>query len=98
MLEKALESYKKASSFPKTRCTASRSISRVGATNLADYVKAMDMFKSVVLYGELPAAAAEKDGSAERGSLNAGPRRLRAWLRGAGLPATHGDFAKVVVQ
>ena len=70
-LEKALEAYKRAAEFPESQVYA-YALYKQGWCyfNLADYQAAKDKFKTVVLYGELAGAAAEKDG---------GKRARAAW-------------------
>lgn len=64
MLEKALENYKKAAGFPDNQVYAFALYKQGWCYfNMADYQKAMDMFKAVVLYGELAGdKGVEKDG------------------------------------
>jgi cellulose synthase operon protein C len=64
LLEKALESYKKAASFPDSQVYAFALYKQGWCYfNMANYQQAMDMFKAVILYGEYAGASAiEKDG------------------------------------
>jgi tetratricopeptide (TPR) repeat protein len=64
MLEKALDYYKKAAGFPENQVYGFALYKQGWCYfNLSDYPKAMDMWKTVVLYGEFAGAAAlEKDG------------------------------------
>jgi tetratricopeptide (TPR) repeat protein len=64
MLEKALEYYKKAAAFPESTVYGFALYKQGWCYfNLSDYPKAMDMWKTVVLYGEFAGASAlEKDG------------------------------------
>jgi TolA-binding protein len=63
-LEKALEYYKKAAAYPENQVYAFALYKQGWCYyNLGNYQKAMDMYKTVVLFGELGGAAAvEKDG------------------------------------
>jgi tetratricopeptide (TPR) repeat protein len=70
-LEKALKAYEKAASYPESAIYAF-AIYKQGWTyfNMADYEKAKDRFKAVVLYGEYAGqAAVEKDGKASKGRI-----------------------------
>ncbi len=64
LLQKALESYKNAAAYPENQVYAFALYKQGWCHfNLGDFQKAMDMFKTVVLYGELAGAqAVEKDG------------------------------------
>jgi TolA-binding protein len=64
LLEKALDSYKKAASFPESQVYAFALYKQGWCYfNMADYQKAMDMYKAVILYGEYAGASnIEKDG------------------------------------
>lgn len=60
MLEKALDSYKKAAEFPDNQVYGFALYKQGWCYfNLADYQKAMDMFKTVILYGKLAGGSAE---------------------------------------
>lgn len=64
MLEKALESYKRAAAFPENQVYAF-AIYKQGWCyyNMADYRRAMDQFKAVILFGELAQTTGAKDGT-----------------------------------
>jgi len=68
-LDKALENYKKAASFPDSQIYAFALYKQAWCYyNLSDFQRAMDQFKAVVLYGELAAtknAAKKAEGGAK---------------------------------
>ncbi len=96
-LAKALENYKKAASYVDSAVYAF-ALYKEGWCyfNLADYGKAMDLWKAVVLYGEFSGASAlEKVGGAKgKSALIREARRdfVRAYERSGGTP----DLARTV--
>lgn len=100
-LQKALEYYKLAEGFPENQVYAF-AIYKQGWCyfNLADYERAMDKFKAVVLYGQFAGAAAvEKDGGKSGKSTLIREARsdfVRAYER-SGHPAldARAEFAKL---
>ncbi|XXF80464.1 tetratricopeptide repeat protein [Myxococcaceae bacterium GXIMD 01537] len=99
-LEKALVAYKKAGEFPESQVYAFALYKQGWCHfNLSDYAKAKDMFKTVVLYGELAGAAAvEKDGA--KGGKNTLIREARAdyvrtYAREGDVLQARDDFSKV---
>jgi tetratricopeptide (TPR) repeat protein len=107
LLEKALDSYKKAAAFPDNQAYGFALYKQGWCYfNLADYDKAQDMFKAVVLYGEL-AGTAEVEGTAGTGKKKGGRAGLirearndyvRSYARGGGTPndarAKFGELTK----
>lgn len=102
-LLKALEAYKKAAEFPESQGYAF-AIYKQGWCyfNLGDYPKAKDMFKTVVLYGELAGSAAvEKDGG--KSGKNTLIREARAdyvrtYARDGDVTQARADFSKVATK
>jgi tetratricopeptide (TPR) repeat protein len=101
MLNKALEAYKRAASHPENQVYAF-ALYKEGwcLYNLSQFDKSMDMFRSVVLYGELAGAqGTEKDGGKSgKSSLIKEARKdyVRSYERiGAPLDA-RADFSKFV--
>ncbi len=100
LLEKALAYYKQAASYPENQVYGFALYKQGWCHfNLADYQKAMDLFKTVVLYGEYAGASAiEKDaGKSGKGTLVKEARNdfVRAYAR-SGTPAdAKAEFAKV---
>ncbi len=102
-LEKALGYYKLAEGFPENQVYAF-AIYKQGWCyfNMGEYERAMDKFKSVVLYGQFAGAAAvEKDGNAKKGTLIKEARvdYVRAWAR-SGRPAldARAEFGKLAAN
>lgn len=100
-LEKALEAYTRAANFPESQVYGF-SLYKQGWChfNLANYAKAKDMFKTVVLYGQYAGAAAlEKDGksSGTRNSLVKEARTdfVRAYAREGTPGDARAEFGKV---
>ena len=100
MLEKALDYYKQAASFPENQLYGFALYKQGWCYfNLANYAKAMDMFKAVVLYGEYAGAAAvERDaGKSGKATLIREARNdyVRSYAR-VGSPAdARAEFGKV---
>src|SRR5712692_8659804 len=100
LLEKALSYYKQAASSPENQAYGFALYKQGWCPfNLADYQKAMDLFKAVVLYGEYAGdSAIEKDaGKSGKGTLVKETRNdlVRAYAR-YGTPAdAKAEFAKV---
>src|SRR5262244_323329 len=100
MLEKALSYYKQAASFPENQVYAFALYKQGWCYfNLADYQRAMDMFKAVVLYGEYAGAnAVEKDaGKSGKSTLIREARNdfVRAYARHGSPQDAKAEFAKV---
>ncbi len=99
-LEKALENYKSASKYPENQVYG-YAMYKMGWCyfNMADYEKAMDQFKSVVLYAELASTEeVEGKGKSKRAGLVKEARNdyVRAYSRGGGQPSEAKDrFAKL---
>ncbi len=102
MLEKALDAYKQAASFPENQVYG-YAMYKEGWTlfNLGDCTKSMDMFKTVVLYGKLAGeAAVEKEGASSKGKASlvreARNDYVRSFARCGGSPSdARAEFAKV---
>lgn len=99
-LEKALESYKKAASFPENQVYAFALYKQGWCYfNLNEFQKSMDMFKSVVLYGEYAGAnAVEKDAGAKGKSgliKEARTDFVRAYSRVGSATDARAEFGKV---
>ncbi len=100
MLEKALDYYKKAASFPENQLYGFALYKQGWCYfNLANYPKAMDMFKAVVLYGEYAGAAAvEKDaGKSGKNTLIREARNdyVRSYARFGSPADARAEFGKV---
>jgi cellulose synthase operon protein C len=90
ILEKALDNYKNASKYPENQVYG-YALYKQGWChfNMADYEKAMDQFKSVVLYADLTSAEeVEGKGKSKRQGLVKEARNdyVRAYSRGGGTP------------
>ena len=102
MLEKALENYKKAAGYPDNSAYAFALYKQGWCHyNLQDYPRAMDQFKSVVLYSEI-AGVKEVEGEKGRPNARTGLVRearndyVRAYARGGGSPTeARADFGKL---
>jgi len=99
-LEKALDYYKQAASFPENQVYGFALYKQGWCYfNLANYQKAMDMFKAVVLYGEYAGAAAvEKDGGKSGKSTLIREARndfVRAYARFGSPQDARAEFGKV---
>lgn len=101
LLEKALENYKNASKFPENQVYG-YALYKQGWChfNMADYDKAMDQFKTVVLYAKMQGAEeVEGKGKSKRAGLVKEARNdyVRAYSRGGGTPTEAKDrFSKLV--
>ena len=100
LLEKALSYYKQAASFPENQVYAFALYKQGWCYfNLADYQRAMDMFKAVVLYGEYAGAnAVEKDaGKSGKSTLIREARNdfVRAYARHGSPQDAKAEFAKL---
>jgi tetratricopeptide (TPR) repeat protein len=100
MLEKALDYYKQAASFPENQVYGFALYKQGWCYfNLANYPKALDMFKAVVLYGEYAGAAAlEKDaGKSGKNTLIREARNdfVRAYARYGSPADARAEFSKV---
>ncbi len=104
MLEKALEAYKKAASYPENQVYGFALYKQGWCYfNLAEYQKAMDQFKAVVLYAKFAGEAAiEKDGGGGPNKSKASLARearndfVRAYARGGGSPTeARAEFGKL---
>jgi len=100
LLEKALDSYKKAASFPESQVYAFALYKQGWCYfNMADYQRAMDMYKAVILYGEYAGASAvEKDGGKSgKNSLMREARNdfVRAYARVGSAADARGTFAAI---
>jgi cellulose synthase operon protein C len=100
MLEKALDSYKKAAAYPDNQVYGFALYKQGWCYfNMTDFQKAMDMFKAVILYGEYAGAGAlEKDGG--KGGKNSLMREarndfVRAYARIGNPTDARAEFAKV---
>jgi tetratricopeptide (TPR) repeat protein len=90
VLEKALENYKSAAKYPENQVYG-YALYKQGWChfNMADYEKAMDQFKSVVLYAEIGGVEeVEGKGKSKRQGLVKEARNdyVRAYSRGGGTP------------
>ncbi|MDX2014966.1 MAG: tetratricopeptide repeat protein [Myxococcaceae bacterium] len=100
MLEKALENYKSAAKFPENQVYG-YALYKQGWCyfNMADYEKAMDQFKSVVLYADITGTEeVEGKGKSKRAGLVKEARNdyVRAYSRGGGTPNEAKDkFSKL---
>lgn len=100
MLEKALENYKNASKYPENQVYG-YALYKQGWChfNMADYEKAMDQFKTVVLYADISGAdEVEGKGKSKRQGLVKEARNdyVRAYSRGGGTPTEAKDrFSKL---
>ncbi len=100
MVEKALDYYKQAASFPENQLYGFALYKQGWCYfNLANYAKAMDMFKAVVLYGEYAGAAAvEKDaGKSGKNTLIREARNdyVRSYARFGSPADARAEFGKV---
>src|SRR5215813_13048926 len=100
MIEKALDYYKQAASFPENQLYGFALYKQGWCYfNLGNYAKAMDMFKAVVLYGEYAGAAAlEKDaGKSGKNTLIREARNdfVRAYARFGSPADARAEFGKV---
>jgi tetratricopeptide (TPR) repeat protein len=100
MLEKALDYYKQAASFPENQVYGFALYKQGWCYfNLGNNPKAMDMFKAVVLYGEYAGAAAlEKDaGKSGKNTLIREARNdfVRAYARQGSPADARAEFGKV---
>jgi len=100
MIEKALDYYKQAASFPENQLYGFALYKQGWCYfNLGNYPKAMDMFKAVVLYGEYAGAAAlEKDaGKSGKNTLIREARNdfVRAYARFGSPADARAEFGKV---
>src|SRR5215468_107806 len=100
LLEKALSYYKQAASFPENQVYAFALYKQGWCYfNLADYQRAMDMFKAVVLYGEYAGAnAVERDaGKSGKNTLVKEARNdfVRAYARFGSPADARAEFGKV---
>jgi tetratricopeptide (TPR) repeat protein len=100
MLEKALSYYKQAAAFPENQLYGFALYKQGWCYfNLADYQKAMDMFKAVVLYGEYAGASAvERDaGKSGKNTLVREARNdfVRAYARFGSPADARAEFGKV---
>jgi len=99
-LEKALENYKNAAKYPDNKVYG-YALYKQGWChfNMADYDKAMDQFKTVVLYAEMQGAEeVEGKGKSRRQGLVKEARNdyVRAYSRGGGTPTEAKDrFSKL---
>ena len=101
-LERALEAYKRAAEFTESQVYA-YALYKQGWCyfNMADYQAAKDKFKTVVLYGELAGAAAEKDGgkSGKSGLVKeARGDYVRTYARDGDVMTAKDDFSKVATK
>ncbi len=101
MVEKALEAYKRAASYPENQVYGFALYKQGWCFfNLADYQKAMDQFKAVVLYAKFAGEnAVERDGKGKSKSSLAREARndfVRAYARSGGSPAeARAEFGKL---
>ncbi|MFZ5470735.1 MAG: tetratricopeptide repeat protein [Myxococcota bacterium] len=98
MLEKALESYKKAADFPDNQVYGFALYKQGWCHfNLADYPQAMDKFKAVILYGELDKAGAEGN---KKGLIKEARNDfVRSFGRGGGSPTeARAEFARIAKE
>jgi TolA-binding protein len=103
-LERALESYKRAAEFTESQVYA-YALYKQGWCyfNMADYPAAKDKFKTVVLYGELAGAAADKDGGKGKGGKSGLAKEARAdyvrtYARDGDVMGARDDFSKVATK
>lgn len=101
-LERALEAYKRAAEFTDSQVYA-YALYKQGWCyfNMGDYQAAKDKYKTVVLYGELAGAAAEKDGgkSGKSGLVKeARADYVRTYARDGDVMAAKDDFSKVATK
>ncbi len=104
-LERALESYKRAAEFTDSQVYA-YALYKQGWCyfNLTDFAAAKDKFKTVVLYGELAGAAADKDGGkGGKGGKSGLAKEARAdyvktYARDGDVMAARDDFSKVATK
>jgi TolA-binding protein len=101
-LERALEAYKRAAEFTDSQVYA-YALYKQGWCyfNMADYTSAKDKFKTVVLYGELAGAAAEKDGGKSGKSGLAKEARadyVRTYARDGDVVTARDEFSKVATK
>ncbi|MCA2980382.1 MAG: tetratricopeptide repeat protein [Myxococcaceae bacterium] len=100
ILEKALDNYKNAARFPENQVYG-YALYKQGWCffNMADYEKAMDQFKSVVLYADLSGVEeVEGKGKSKRAGLVKEARNdyVKAYSRGGGTPTEAKDkFGKL---
>src|SRR5713101_2462977 len=100
MIEKALDYYKQAASFPENQVYGFALYKQGWCYfNLGNYPKAMDLFKAVVLYGEYAGAAAvEKDaGKSGKNTLIREARNdfVRSYARFGSPADARAEFGKV---
>ncbi len=100
MIEKALDYYKQAASFPENQVYGFALYKQGWCYfNLGNYPKAMDLFKAVVLYGEYAGAAAlEKDaGKSGKNTLIKEARNdfVRSYARFGSPADARAEFGKV---
>ncbi len=104
LVEKALDSYKKAAAFPENQVYGFALYKQGWCYfNLADYQQAMDKFKAVVLYGEIAGAKAVEGekGKGGRAGLIREARNdfVRSYARSGGSPTdAKVEFAKLASQ
>lgn len=101
-LERALESYKRAAEFTESQIYA-YALYKQGWCyfNMSDYAAAKDKFKTVVLYGELAGAAAERDGGKSgKSSLVRAARSdyVKTYAREGDVATAKEDFSKVATK
>jgi len=101
-LERALEAYKRSAEFTESQVYA-YALYKQGWCyfNMADYQAAKDKFKTVVLYGELAGANAERDGgkSGKSGLVKeARADYVRTYARDGDVMAAKDDFSKVATK
>ncbi|HYH99843.1 tetratricopeptide repeat protein [Hyalangium sp.] len=101
-LERALEAYKRAAEFTESQIYA-YALYKQGWChfNMGDYQAAKDKFKTVVLYGELAGAAAERDGgkSGKSGLVReARADYVRTYARDGDVMQAKDDFSKVATK
>lgn len=101
-LERALESYKRAAEFTESQVYA-YALYKQGWCyfNMSDYAAAKDKFKTVVLYGELAGAAAERDGGKSGKSSLVREARgdyVKTYAREGDVAAAKDDFSKVATK
>jgi TolA-binding protein len=102
-LERALQAYQKAAEFTESQNYAFALYKQGWCYfNMADYEKAKDKFKTVVLYGELAGASAvEKDGGKSgKNSLVREARAdyVRTYARDGDVKGAKDDFSKVATK
>jgi TolA-binding protein len=101
-LERALQAYQKAAEFTESQNYAFALYKQGWCYfNMADYTAAKEKFKTVVLYGELAGAAAEKDGGKSgKNSLVREARSdyVRTYARDGDVMQARDDFSKVATK